>query len=275
MKPVITYEIQKLKVDHPIVSIFDEVIAEEPLEINIQNTLGNTKSETFLVTMRTPGEDYELCLGILFSHGIIHHKKDVLFFKYLIADAHKTQVLIGLNTKEKISKKTSYTNSSCGICNSETWEDILHHSNYPILDSTFRIPADLITQCFHAITNEDDHFHKTGGNHKICLINEKGEMKLSAEDVGRHNAFDKILGLAIISEMMPLSNTIAVLSGRCSFEMCQKAWLAGIPIIASLGAPTSKAIEMAEDAGITLIGFLKADGFNIYSHPFRIENNNS
>lgn len=273
MKAVISHQIVKVNISSPDIEATDEIIVEEPLEIFLQSGDQNRSKEAFIVAMRTPGEDRELTIGILYAHGLIQHRNEVRAFKFIVADEERTQVQVSLsNIKEHVQKR-AYTNASCGVCNFASLDDVMLHSNYPVLDPNFRIKSQTIIDSMTDLSARDDHFSKTGGNHKICIIDNAGIKISFAEDVGRHNAFDKIIGKALLSKALPLSNTAALLSGRTSFEMCQKAWMAGIPVVASIGAPTSKAIEMAENAGITLLGFVKQEGFNIYTHPERVDRN--
>ncbi len=218
--------------------------------------------------MRTPGDDMNLSLGLLYSLGIIAKASDVESYK-VINDHQLIIYLIHTNIPEA---KIHSSFSSCGICNSQSWEEVNFHSIFPVFDKAIRFSSNTIHQSHIKLTESDDYFSLTGGNHKVALWSEKENKIFVAEDVGRHNALDKVIGKCISGNLLPLKNYIAILSGRCSFEMCQKTWLAGIPIIVSRGAPTSKAIELADNAGITLIGFARSESFNVYTHPYRIEN---
>lgn len=248
----------------------DFVISEEPLEILLASPKNPSPKESFMVTMRTPGADFELVCGILFNLGFIANAKDILQFKYTITTKEKTQVLVTLRENNQEISRQTFVNSSCGVCNFANWDDVSQHSQFPVMNKAMRIKTSIIHNSFSSSLNRDDYFHATGGNHKVTLFNSQGELVLGAEDVGRHNAFDKLIGRALSDGLIPMTDHFAVLSGRCSFEMCQKAWMSGIPFLASIGAPTSKAIELAENAGITLIGFLKPDSFNVYTHDFRL-----
>ncbi len=240
--------------------VVDCIVQEEPLEIYL-----NSSKSPLLVTMRTSGSDEDLCLGLLFNMGILTQSDS-----YHILEHGDNAIRIKLSGEIDVRPASFYTSSSCGLCNRPSWEDASFHSLYPIYQKDFFVNSKLILKCFSTISEKGDTFHQTGGNHKITLMQADASILAEAEDVGRHNAFDKVVGHCIKNQLLPLRKSIAILSGRCSYEMCQKAWLAGIPIIACLGAPTSKAVDLAEASGITLIGFLKKDSYNIYSHSYRI-----
>ena len=238
----------------------DQIIVEEPLEIFF-----NLSKVPSLVTMRTPGMDIALTHGLLFTMGLIGPQSKLRFSS---SSSDTIRVHCSGLREENIS--AALQNSSCGLCNRASWEEVSEHSIFPIYKKDIRFEADVILNSPQLLNLSQGHFHKTGGNHKISLIDLHGNLICEAEDVGRHNALDKVVGQCLSKSLLPLSEHIVILSGRCSYEMCQKTWLAGIPVIIALGAPTSKAIELAESAGITLIGFTKSDRFNIYCHPERI-----
>lgn len=260
MKSVVKKEIVKVK-NSSRISFFDDIIVEEPLEIFI-----NHSRQPAIVTMRTPGDDVMLTLGLLFSNETICKYDDVLRIK--MSTDHSIRVFIPDHQLK--DHAPIFTNSSCGLCNARSWDDISSHSLYPVFDKSKSVGVDIIHLAPSMLISEQDDFALTGGNHKVGLLAFDGCLVTSYEDVGRHNAFDKVLGSCLAKSLLPLSDYIAVLSGRCSYEMCLKAWQGGIPLIVSKGAPTSKAQELADAVGITLIGFASQDSFNIYSHPHRI-----
>lgn len=262
MKSVVKREIKRVTRSSQL-TVLDDVIVEEPLEILI-----NVSKVPLLVTMRTPGMDKQLTLGLLFSLSVIHHIDEVISFKQL----NENKVQVHLRSEVSIEPKRLTTNSSCGMCNGNTWEEVTSHSSFPIFDKSITVREKIVAAAHKSLLGIEDDFNFTGGNHKVNLLNFRGQLLVSAEDVGRHNALDKVIGQCLKEESLPLKSAMLVLSGRCSYEMCQKAWLAGAPIVISRGAPTSKAIELADAAGITLVGFARAKSFNIYTHPYRIIN---
>ncbi len=268
MKAVVSHSIVRFHHQTDLETRSDHIISEEPLELFLRSKSNPTRP--FALSMRTPGNDKALCAGILFTSGVISKSGDILGIKSLKEDQDSTSVLVTIPDQLTYKAKVKYTNSSCGTCSYEAWKDANIESQFPVIDHSQDVRKSTFFNALKAIGENRDHFNLTGGNHKVSVLDYSGKHLFSAEDVSRHNAFDKVIGEALIAASLPLSNTIAYLSGRCSFEMTQKAWLAGIPILASLGAPTTKAISLAEEVGITLVGFLKNRSFNVYSNSHRI-----
>ena len=261
-----------------IKEISDEVAIEEPLEFSI--CFGPTSSRSnknIAITMRTPGNDFELAVGFLFSEGVINNKNDILSVSrntQLVDDSNlENTVLIELNESVKLDPdkiRNFYINSSCGICGSSMVEGISKIQPIDSNTSNLEINESILRQLPENIKQKQDAFGITGGLHASALFNAKGEMLDLFEDVGRHNALDKLIGLKINENALPLSSFGLMLSGRTSFELVHKSALAGIPMIVAIGAPSSLAIEAAWEYEITLVGFLSSDRFNIYSYPKRI-----
>ena len=261
-----------------IKEISDEVAIEEPLEFSI--CFGPTSSRSnknIAITMRTPGNDFELAVGFLFSEGVINNKNDILSVSRnikLVDDSNlENTVLIELNESVKLDPdkiRNFYINSSCGICGSSMVQGISKIQPIDSNASNLEIGESILRQLPENIKQKQDAFGITGGLHASALFNAKGEMLDLFEDVGRHNALDKLIGLKINENALPLSNFGLMLSGRTSFELVHKSALAGIPMIVAIGAPSSLAIEAAWEYEITLVGFLSSDRFNIYSYPKRI-----
>ena len=258
--------------------ISDEVAIEEPLEFSI--CFGPTSSRSnknIAITMRTPGNDFELAIGFLFSEGVINNKNDILSVsrnKELVDDSNtENAVLIELNESVKVDPdkiRNFYINSSCGICGSSMVEGISKIQPIDSHASNLEIEESVLRQLPENLRQKQDAFGLTGGLHASALFNVNGEILHLFEDVGRHNALDKLIGQQINENVLPLSRYGLMLSGRTSFELVHKSALAGIPIIVAIGAPSSLAIEAAWEYEITLIGFLNSDRFNIYSYPKRI-----
>ncbi|MGH2508362.1 MAG: formate dehydrogenase accessory sulfurtransferase FdhD [Ktedonobacteraceae bacterium] len=244
---------------------------EEPCEIRLGG-------RSLAVIMRTPGHDQELALGFLFTEGIIQGPEDVLEVRTAYDSeglplANVVEVTLRAELMENVAVHTSRRNfavsSSCGLCGKDSIADVFCASEPLPLDN-LRIPA----SCFYSLPmllrEVQAVFTHTGGLHAAGLFSVQGELALLREDVGRHNAVDKLIGYGLLQHTLPYSRCILLVSGRTSFEIIQKAVRARIPCIAAISAPSSLAVELAEQSGITLIGFLRARTMNIYSHPERI-----
>jgi FdhD protein len=270
----LTKEIIKIKGDISYPAA-DFLATEEPLEIRI--SFGNATQraqKNVSVTMRTPGNDFELATGFLFTEGIIKNVAEIQSIKHcngenVIKVELKEDVEVELNKLER----NFYTTSSCGVCGKSSIEAVKTICRLDVRETEeLTISTTIIYQLPEILRSSQDVFDFTGGLHGCGLFNESGELELSKEDVGRHNALDKLIGTALNKSMIPLHNHLLLLSGRASFELIQKAWMAGIKIIAAIGAPSSLAVQMAEECDITLIGFLRNKSFNIYSGAHRIIN---
>jgi FdhD protein len=230
------------------------------------------------VTMRTPGNDAELAAGFLFTEGIIKCSEAITGIEHcFIACAENKENVIAVKLAEGImpnlrnTERNFYTTSSCGVCGKGSIEAIRTVSAFTQQkEDQFTINAELLYLLPDILKDHQQVFADTGGLHAAALFNTNGELLLAREDVGRHNAVDKLIGAALNKNWLPLSETILLLSGRASFELVQKAAMAGIRIIASVGAPSSLAVELAEEFKITLVGFLRNRRFNIYTAAHRI-----
>lgn len=249
--------------------VSDSLAVEAPLEVQIWDHQNNLYFP-FNVTMRTPGSDQELALGFLFAEGIIGKMEDVL----QLEEAAEDLIRIMLSPKIRLNKsdidRNFFTSSSCGVCGKKSLEKIAQESCYfpPKASPVINI-AELIALP-QQLFNAQSLFQLTGGIHGAGLFDMKGKLLLAREDVGRHNALDKLIGAALQQELVPWREAALVLSGRISFELVQKASMLGIPFIIAVGAPSSLAVELAEDCGITLIGFTKAERCNIYTGAERL-----
>ena len=251
----------------------DRLAVEEPLEIRLGGT-------AFTVTMRTPGHDIELVHGLLHSEGVIRTAGDIALARYCAgsgADGINTYNVLDVTlaadvpTPDPGLQRNVLTSSACGICGATSIETVRTQSRYP-LDPGVRVPNRLIPAAQQRLRAEQRVFAQTGGLHAAGLLDTSSPDSLLCvrEDVGRHNAVDKVIGWALQSGRVPLRQAVLCVSGRASFELTQKAVLAGIPVLAAVSAPSSLAVDLAQDAGLTLVGFVRDDRMNVYTHPDRI-----
>lgn len=252
----------------------DFLAAEEPLEIRLLFGPPHARrQQSVSVTMRTPGHDFDLATGFLFTEGIINGVADIDTIKHC-GGLNNNVVRVELTHEVAVNitklERNFYTTSSCGVCGKASIDAVRTVSSQPVPQEKMHFAAEMLVTLPGRLRKAQSVFDNTGGLHGCALFNVSGDLVLSREDVGRHNAVDKLVGAALQKSIFPLSPYVLLLSGRASFELIQKAWMAGIQIVAAIGAPSSLALEMAEEAGITLVGFLRAGGFNIYSGKERI-----
>ena len=259
--------------------ITDEVTIEEPLEFSIAfGAQSSREIKNIAVTMRTPGNDFELVLGFLYSEGIIKNKSDVQAITRMdnLEDSSNIENTVLVELEETLSVdpqkiRNFYINSSCGICGSQVVDDIGSLKQYHSSKSDFLVAESVLRTLPGRLQQQQDAFSQTGGLHASALFDQQGSILSLFEDVGRHNALDKLIGSELQNNNLPLFQSGLILSGRTSFELIHKAALAGIPVVVSIGAPSSLAVDAAWEYEITLAGFLQADRFNIYSFPRRIK----
>ena len=256
----------------------DSVAAEEPLEIRVVAEIGGQRQRhSVAVTMRTPGNDFELAAGFLCGEGMLRHQGDVWRVDY--CDASSSQdpnnvVEVSLSPgvdfdAERLSRHV-FTSSSCGICGRASLEAVqISCPRVPI--GTFRLYPQQLVRLPATLREAQPVFSETGGLHAAGLFDGTGRLLALREDVGRHNAVDKVVGFLLLEARLPGSDRVLLVSGRASFELVQKAALAGIPVLAAVGAPSSLAVELAKEMGMTLVGFLRDGRFNVYSGADRIE----
>jgi FdhD protein len=235
----------------------DAVAVEEPLEIRIGG-------EPIAVTMRTPGHDEELALGFCLSEGLV--PEDAALTEDLVANT--VEVRAPAFDPARL-RRSFYTTSSCGVCGKGALEAVAVEA--PRVESPLRVPAALVAALPDRLRAAQAAFAATGGLHATGLFDVDGRLLCAREDVGRHNAMDKVVGWAFRASLLPLAGSILCVSGRLSFELVQKAAVAGCPLLVAVGAPSSLAIELAEDRGITLCGFVRDGRINVYSEAWRIE----
>jgi FdhD protein len=257
----------------------DRVAIEEPLEIRVDFVAHGERSVRSLsITMRTPGHDEELAAGFLMSEGLVRSARDIESIRPCGPEsgAHdgNNVVKVRLADHATISwpsvERHFYATSSCGVCGKASLEALEVPGLCPIARDGFRFSLEAVRMLPARLRAQQSVFEETGGLHAAALFNSAGELLAIREDVGRHNAVDKLLGAQFLQGHTPLSSNLLFLSGRISFELAQKALAGGIPMVVAVGAPSSLAIELAKRFDITLIGFLRGERFNVYSGEWRL-----
>lgn len=262
-----------LKLRGEIASVQQDVLAvEEPLQIQLQlNSATGRITKNIAVTMRTPGNDDELAAGFLFTEGIITNSSHIDCIKGSGADPNKRVVILKDDILPVLqnTERNFYTTSSCGVCGKASIDAVKTISAFN--DTVhFTVSTEILYALPTELLQQQKIFESTGGLHAAALFTVDGQFMLLKEDVGRHNAVDKLIGDLFLQQQLPLSNNILLLSGRAGFELIQKAAMAGIKMIAAFGAPSTLAVELAMENDITLIGFLRNNSMNIYSGKQRI-----
>lgn len=263
--------VEVTKIAEGITTFEDSVSIEEPLEIRLEITSDSeVRLHQVAVTMRTPGNDKELAIGFLFTEGIISSPSDIEDI-----DADKCNIVkVTLQKNVSVDAKTfdrhSFVASSCGVCGKKSIAAVRVKRLHSCLHEVPTIPTKIVKQLPALLSNEQSNFKATGGIHASCIFDSDANLLNIKEDVGRHNALDKLIGSEFLAGKIPLNDRILLVSGRASFELVQKAAHAGIPILAAVGAPSSLAVQLAEECDMTLIGFLRDDRFNIYAGKHRI-----
>ena len=272
MRPTVITTIKKAN-GITVTDTADVLAAEEPLQISISyDSNAGRREQNIAVTMRTPGNDTELAAGFLFTEGIIDSAAGIQHMNAPADNAVLVALATGVQPEMHRLERNFYTTSSCGVCGKASVAAI--HTLCPLPDE---YPYDGLTVTIAQLyllpailRGQQSVFNDTGGIHACALFDAGGKLLLLREDVGRHNALDKLIGAALTAGMLPLHRHVLLLSGRASFELVQKAAMAGIKVIAAVGAPSSLAVELAEDRNMTLIGFLRGERLNIYTGAQRI-----
>lgn len=251
----------------------ESLAAEEPLEIRVDG-------KPLSVTMRTPGHDVELTHGFLLTEGVIGSPADVSAARYCDSfdDAGRNTYNVldlalaaGVEPPDPSLERNFYTTSSCGVCGKASLDAVRLKTRFsPAADPVTVTPATL-SALPDSLRAAQKLFDSTGGLHAAGLFTADGELLVAREDVGRHNAVDKVLGWSLLQRRIPAAGTVLMVSGRASFELVQKAVMAGVPVLSAVSAPSSLAVELATDAGVTLVGFLRGETMNVYSGPQRID----
>jgi len=251
----------------------DQISVEEPLQLTLQHR--DQSPIDLTVTMRTPGNDRELAAGFLFSEGIIKSPQDIESCRYDDSQNNQHNHLVitlaeSLDFDSQRLQRNFLTHSSCGVCGKTAIQalDMLHQPT--LTPDSPQLSSEQLRCLPEQLAQYQEQFAITGGVHSAALVNPQGEILQAWEDVGRHNAMDKLLGHLLLENQLPQPDNIVLLSGRLSFELVQKALMADIPMLAAIGAPTSLAVDLATRHNMTLVGFLKAKSFNIYTGEERI-----
>lgn len=250
----------------------DTVVVEEPLEIRVNGA-------PITVTMRTPGSDVELAQGFLLTEGVITHRDDVLTVRYCRgtgADQLNTYNVLDVTLAPHVRvpdvdvTRNFYTTSSCGVCGKASLEAVQLSSHHAPGDDPARIAPATLSALPSRLREAQKVFASTGGLHGAALFDTDGARLAVREDIGRHNAVDKVIGWALEQDRIPLNGSVLLVSGRVSFELTQKAVMAGIPVLAAVSAPSSLAVDLASQSGVTLVAFLRGESMNIYTRPDRV-----
>ncbi len=251
----------------------DTLAAEEPMEIRVGG-------RPLTVTMRTPGDDFDLAAGFLVSEGVVHTAGDVAGIRYCAgatADGGNTYNVVDVGLAPHVAapdaslERNFYTTSSCGLCGKASLDAVRTTAAWSVAQDPLRIGTDTLAALPDKLRAAQRVFDTTGGLHAAGLFGPDGELLGVREDVGRHNAVDKVIGHALREGLLPLRGTVLMVSGRASFELVQKAVMAGIPVLAAVSAPSSLAVDLAAESGLTLIGFLRGASMNVYCGDERID----
>ncbi|MFC9701257.1 formate dehydrogenase accessory sulfurtransferase FdhD [Streptomyces sp. NPDC056501] len=250
----------------------DTLAAEEPMEIRVGG-------RALTVTMRTPGDDFDLAAGFLVSEGVVRAAGDVAGIRYCAGATdgggntyNVVDVVLarGVAAPDASLERNFYTTSSCGLCGKASLDAVRTSAAWSVADDPLRIGPEVLAALPDRLRAAQRVFDSTGGLHAAGLFSADGELLCLREDVGRHNAVDKVVGHALRSGLLPLRETVLMVSGRASFELVQKAAMAGIPLLAAVSAPSSLAVDLAEESGLTLVGFLRGASMNVYSGAGRL-----
>lgn len=256
--------------DGVVHAVEDQLAAEEPLEIRVNGM-------PLSVTMRTPGNDLELAAGFLLTEGIVEKREEIVELRTVTLNGTSKSNIVEIELLDtqfgaEMAQRNFFTASSCGVCGKATVEAI-RNRKLTVPNRDFRVSAEILCQLPERLRAEQAVFERTGGLHAAALFNSAGELMAVREDIGRHNAVDKLVGWALLENQVPLRDAVLMVSGRGGFEIIQKALAGGIPLVASVSAPSSLAVKLARELGLTLIGFLRGRRFVIYANEFRCLSN--
>lgn len=253
----------------------DTLAAEEPLELRVGPA--GTRRPPLAVTMRTPGDDLDLALGFLLTEGVIRDADDVVTAQLCAGSEEPNtynvvDVVLAAHVPPPVTdpSRNFYTTSSCGVCGKASIDAVRTRSVFPVENDPVAVSAKTLATLPDALQVAQKTFAATGGLHAAGLFTADGELVVVREDVGRHNAVDKLVGWAVRQRRLPLRGHLLLVSGRASFELTQKASMAGIPVLAAVSAPSTLAVDLAEEVGLTVVGFLRGATMNVYTRPDRI-----
>lgn len=251
----------------------DTLVAEEPLEIRLNG-------DALTITMRTPGHDFDLAAGFLIGEGVVSRRRDVVAIRYCAGateDGGNTFNVVDVSLAGDVPVPRSsltrnfHTTSACGLCGKTSLDSVRTKAPWSVTEDPVRVSPTGLAALPTRLRRAQRIFDRTGGLHAAALFTPEGEPLVVREDVGRHNAVDKVIGWALRERELPLRGAVLSLSGRASFELVQKAWMAGIPVVTAVSAPSSLAVELAREAGITLVGFLRGASMNVYAGTHRVD----
>ncbi len=275
MQPTSTKFITRWSDAEPIRTA-DELVVEEPLEIRV-------RQQSLIVVMRTPGHDFELAAGFLYTESLIASSDDIEIIAYCeesdsdieAPEASSFQNIVNVQLREMLDldaqsgwQRNFHANASCGLCGKMTIESV--RQQVSPLKSGFRLNQAVLYRLNDRLRKAQSVFEKTGGLHAAGLFNAEGELLIVREDIGRHNAVDKVIGQALLSDLVPLEQHVLMVSGRASFEIVQKALFARIPIVVAVSAASTLAVDLAQEGNLTLIGFMRGQSMAVYSCPERV-----
>ncbi len=261
----------------------DHVAVEEPLEIRLgYSTPDGRAARSVSITMRTPGDDQQLAAGFLYTESIVRRASDITSIDPCGPPApdsgnhNVVRVELGPDVEVDLGRlqRHFYTTSSCGVCGKTSLDALRVIGAEPMHDNELKFDKKVLIAVPDSLRASQDTFEKTGGLHAAAAFSSKGDLIVTMEDVGRHNAVDKVIGSLLLEDRLPASDLGIIVSGRASFELMQKTLIAGMPLLAAVSAPSSLAVQLAQDFGMTLIGFLRGDTFNIYSGEQRVIHGN-
>jgi FdhD protein len=251
----------------------DRLVTEEPMEIRLHGP--GEEPAPVAVTMRTPGNDFELAVGFCVTEGLLRDVDDLQSVAYCVGgEGEQFYNIVTVKRRTPavatIPERAFVSNASCGLCGKTALDDVEQRVT-PIATTGSVVPASLLVALPGRLAEHQRVFDATGGLHAAARFSLDGTLVASREDVGRHNALDKLIGHAFLERALPLDEQIVLVSGRVSFELVQKAAIAGVPIMCAVSAPSSLAVHAAERFGVTIVGFLRGDRFNVYSHAHRVD----